>query len=238
MPKPLIALILASVALIALAATTSPAKPVNSQVISSAAPNVVLVTDTLSILPDKRDCVDHVAKLPKSNLYKRSDRRLGQRDLVVVLKSARRLMLFRRGKAVKNNKAKGCWQVGLGGGKIAGTKHREGDMKTPEGWYRTSDKPWSKFHGAIAIHYPNRVDARRGLRNGLITRRTYKRITRALSRGLKPPQHTRLGGEVLIHGGGGGSDWTLGCVALDNHHLDELRAALPKNKRIDVLILP
>ncbi len=227
-------LLVAAVASIGFVQITATASPVSHSVpaLASAAPKHMLSADNFP-RPSREACVSTVAKLPTSTLYKPTDRRLYQHTLVVVRKSKRRLMLFRYGKAVP-----GCWQVGLGSGKIAGTKHREGDLKTPEGWYRTSDKPWSRFHGAIAIHYPNKLDARRGLRSGQISRSTYRRIVRALERGVKPPQRTKLGGEVLIHGGGGKSDWTLGCVALDNPRLDSLRKLLPRNKRFNILILP
>lgn len=203
-------------------------------------------TSTTTLTPKKTAKADHTAdgcvasvdKLPASGLYSRHDRRLRAATLVVVLKGKRRLMLFSKGKAKKTAAGRSCWHIGLGSDGPTGAKLREGDMKTPEGWYRTSDKPWSRFYHAIAIHYPNAADAKRGLRARRITRRTYRRILHALHRGRKPPQHTALGGEVLIHGGGGSSDWTLGCVALDNTHLDDLRAALPAGKRFDVLLLP
>jgi L,D-peptidoglycan transpeptidase YkuD (ErfK/YbiS/YcfS/YnhG family) len=31
----------------------------------------------------------------------------------------------------------------------------------------------------------------------------------------------------MIHGGGTGFDWTLGCVALENAHIEELFKVLP-----------
>ena len=62
--------------------------------------------------------------------------------------------------------------------------------------------------------------------------------THALAANKKPPQRTPLGGEILIHGGGSASDWTLGCVAMDNAHIDALRATLPNDMVTEVLILP
>ena len=47
-----------------------------------------------------------------------------------------------------------------------------------------------------------------------------------------------MGGEILLHGGGGQSDWTLGCIAMDNDQLDILRAELPRDMKTTVLILP
>ena len=43
-----------------------------------------------------------------------------------------------------------------------------------------------------------------------------------------PPQRTRLGGEIYIHGQdaarphGRSQDWTRGCIALDNPAMQEL----------------
>ncbi len=54
---------------------------------------------------------------------------------------------------------------------------------------------------------------------------------------LKPPQQTLLGGEILIHGGGSATDWTLGCIAMENTDIDALRAGLPPSMKTDVLIL-
>ena len=40
--------------------------------------------------------------------------------------------------------------------------------------------------------------------------------------GRAPPWNTPLGGAIGIHGGGGSSDWTLGCVAVENAEIEEL----------------
>ena len=47
-------------------------------------------------------------------------------------------------------------------------------------------------------------------------------IVEAHRRKATPPQHTKLGGLIYIHGHGAASDWTLGCVALENEHMKEL----------------
>lgn len=159
------------------------------------------------------------------------DRRLLGARVLVVEKAARRLMLYRRGELAL------CERVALGFAPT-GHKQRQGDGRTPEGWYRTSDKPWSSFHNAIAIHYPNGADARAGLAAGTISRRQHDAIVAADRAGKLPPQSTGLGGAVLIHGGGSSSDWTLGCVALEDEDLVDLRAALAGRMRADLLVLP
>jgi L,D-peptidoglycan transpeptidase YkuD (ErfK/YbiS/YcfS/YnhG family) len=50
----------------------------------------------------------------------------------------------------------------------------------------------------------------------------------ALEAKARPPWDTPLGGEVFIHGRGSESDWTFGCVALDDADMKELFATIPK----------
>jgi len=138
---------------------------------------------------------------------------------------------------MRANGATACWKMGLGPAPV-GHKLREGDGKTPEGWYRTSDKPWSQWYAAIAVHYPNRRDASAAHADGRLTADQASRTVRALAAGLKPPQTTPVGGEILIHGGGSQADWTLGCIAMANRDIDALRATLPRSMVTDVLILP
>ncbi len=182
------------------------------------------------------DCYTAVAQVPGIEV---ADPRLQADHLIVVRKSARRVQLFSKGRAVS---AKGigdlaCYRVGLGPSP-AGHKAREGDGRTPEGWYTTSDKPWSSFYAAIAVHYPGEADAEAGLTDGRITAVVRDQIVKAVKADQKPPQTTPLGGEILLHGGGSATDWTLGCVALDDTDIDDLRSHLPKSMEADIRILP
>jgi hypothetical protein len=61
----------------------------------------------------------------------------------------------------------------------------------------------------------------------MITRAEHEAILAAHRERRCPPWKTALGGEVGIHGGGVGRDWTLGCIALENRDVDELWQALP-----------
>lgn len=187
-------------------------------------------------------CPASVQALPPSLHISAGDPRLSGDDLIVVLKGQRRMGLYSGGKLVNTPTGAACWPVALGvtmlGSYPEGPKQRQGDRKTPEGWYRTSDKPSSQFYAAIAVHYPNADDAERGLRQGLITQGQRDAIVASLARGQKPNQNTALGGEILIHGGGSFTDWTLGCVAMDDAEIDALRAQLPKGMSTDLLILP
>jgi hypothetical protein len=187
--------------------------------------------------PAAQPCVQTVADLALPPGTAADDPRLQGAHLIVVRKAKRRLTLFAQGKAVVLDGTPACWRVGLGPAP-RGHKYRQGDGRTPEGWYRTSDKPWSQYYGAIAIHYPNAHDAEAGRVQGTIDAPTARAMQAALKRDRKPAQQTDLGGEILIHGEGSATDWTLGCVAMDNPDLDQLRAALPKGLKTDVLILP
>lgn len=178
--------------------------------------------------PRPTDCARDVDGL---GLEDTTDPRLAHKRIVVVSKAARRLAVYTDRKNVA------CYAVGLG---FAPTGHKqiEGDGRTPEGWYRTSDKPWSVFDNAIAIHYPNREDADAAARDGRISKAMRERIATDLRSGRVPPQSTKMGGAVLIHGGGSSSDWTLGCVALDDDDLLDLRRVLARGMKTDLLILP
>lgn len=164
------------------------------------------------------------------------DERLDAPKLVVLRKAERRLCLYEDGALSVRDGVPGSWRVGTGG--VEGPKRRQGDMRTPEGWYRTADKPESRYEGAIRIDYPNAEDAQAALADGVIDARTARRIADAVTQGRQPPQDTAMGGLILFHGGGSSSDWTLGCVALDDADRDALRARLGPGQRAWTLLLP
>ncbi|HEX7957693.1 MAG TPA: L,D-transpeptidase [Pyrinomonadaceae bacterium] len=140
---------------------------------------------------------------------------------VVVEKGARRLKLYAGGELVRVRR------VALGF-EPAGDKVRQGDGRTPEGeFYVCMKNEKSKFYLSLGLSYPNREDAERGLRDGLITRAQSDSIMRSLKAGRCPAWNTALGGEIFIHGGGTAADWTWGCVALENPEIKELFDALP-----------
>lgn len=175
-------------------------------------------------------CSASVNELPAASHVDPGDPRLTRRHLLVVHKSARRLMLFEHGRLAA------CYRVGLGFSP-KGDKRVEGDGKTPVGWYPTSDKPWSTFDDAIAIHYPNAVDAEAAVARGTISRRQRDKIVAKSRKRAVSPQRTPMGGAVLIHGGGSSTDWTLGCIALEDSDLADLRAQMPRSMKTDLLVL-
>jgi murein L,D-transpeptidase YafK len=145
---------------------------------------------------------------------------------VVVKKGERRLILFDGDKRLR------AYRVGLGYAPT-GDKTRQGDGRTPEGrFYVCVKNAASKFYLSLGLSYPGKEHAARGLRDGLINQARHDEIVSALARRQRPPWDTRLGGEIFIHGNGSASDWTWGCVALDDANMKELFGAMPKGAAV------
>jgi murein L,D-transpeptidase YafK len=139
---------------------------------------------------------------------------------IVIDKAARTLRLF------DDDRLDRSYPVALGRN-AAADKAVEGDEATPRGeFYVCAKNPRSKFFLSLCLSYPNAEDAARGLAAGLITPEEHSRILTALREKKLPPQHTRLGGEIYIHGQPphppAPKDWTRGCIALDNAAMQEL----------------
>lgn len=144
-----------------------------------------------------------------------------QRPELRIFKAAHRLELWASGRQVKT------YPVALGQRGLA-DKRREGDHLTPEGRFTLCNRnERSAFHLFLGISYPGPEAAERGLKEGLISRTEHDRILAAARHGSVPPWNTRLGGTVGIHGGGTGSEWTWGCIALENPGIEELWIACP-----------
>ena len=140
---------------------------------------------------------------------------------IVVEKRARRLKLYAGGELVRVRRV-------VLGFAPEGDKEKQGDGRTPEGeFYICMKNERSKFYLSLGLNYPNEEDAERGLNAGLITRAQQKAIVGAVRSGRCPPWNTALGGEIFIHGGGTASDWTWGCVALENEEVKELFDSVP-----------
>jgi murein L,D-transpeptidase YafK len=148
---------------------------------------------------------------------------------VKVFKSARRVRLFDGVELIKS------YRIVLGVDPH-GDKQIEGDGRTPEGdFYVFTKNPESKFHLSLGLSYPGLEDAERGLKQNLISQAEYDEITAAIAEKRMPLQKTKLGGEIYIHGGGIESDWTDGCVALDNAEMAELFEAIPVGAKVTIM---
>jgi len=147
---------------------------------------------------------------------------------IVVTKGKRLLQLYSAGGVVRT------YRVGLGLSPVE-DKIRAGDRRTPEGdFYIYLKNSHSQFYRSLGLSYPNRQHADRGLRDGLITRAQYNQIVSAIESKRAPLQNARLGGEIFIHGNGSHSDWTWGCVALDDKDIRELFDAVPLGTRVTI----
>lgn len=119
--------------------------------------------------------------------------------------------------------------IAIGRGGAAADRVR-GDRRTPLGVFRIG---WvngqSRFRLFFGFDYPTPEHAERGLAAGIISDRELGRIRAAHAAGRIPPQNTRLGGQIGIHGLGRGDpgihrdfNWTEGCIALTNNQIDRL----------------
>lgn len=158
---------------------------------------------------------------------------------LVVVKSKRLLMVQQGTRTIKK------YSVALGRGGM-GDKRVAGDGRTPEGVYEVADSwPSETFHYFILLDYPNRHDAIMGFKRGLISWETLVRIYRAQQNNSIPPQHTRIGGFIGIHGIGREThrklvihryfNWTEGCIALTNAEIDELRQFVQRGTKVIIM---
>jgi len=69
----------------------------------------------------------------------------------------------------------------------------------------------------------------------LITKAEYEAIAEAIAKKKMPPQTTKLGGEIYIHGGGTDGDWTQGCVALADDDIKKLFDSIPVGTPVRIL---
>jgi len=178
--------------------------------------SAVATPDRAEPLPWLLDCHSLAHGIPRKPLDSAGESQPLSRPRIVVRKSERKLLLYSGDKLVRTYRA----ALGLS---PRGDKVREGDRRTPEGdFYIFTKNDRSAFYLSLGISYPNAAHAERGMRDGLINKSQYDTILAALSEHKAPPQNTRLGGDIYIHGNGSGSDWTWGCVALENEDIREL----------------
>ncbi|MDX1370628.1 L,D-transpeptidase family protein [Pseudomonas sp.] len=136
-------------------------------------------------------------------------------DKVLVVKSERTLHLISRGDTLKS------YRMSLGK-KPDGAKQREGDLRTPEGfywidWRKTSDK----YNLSMHISYPNARDQ-----------------AQARAKGVSP------GGMIMIHGTPLDEeypewffhtlDWTEGCIAMKNADMREIWSLVKDGTLIEI----
>jgi murein L,D-transpeptidase YafK len=125
-----------------------------------------------------------------------------------IKKSAHSLQLVADTHVVKT------YKVALGPGG-AGPKRFEGDKVTPVGTYHVVGRIPGLYHQFLTVSYPNDEDRKR-----------YAELKKAGG----VPEGRSVGNGIGIHGTGHKdwngvhkeSDWTLGCIALDDDEIDEV----------------
>lgn len=136
-------------------------------------------------------------------------------DKILIEKKERRLTLLSGDEILKT------YKIALGGNPI-GPKEKQGDNKTPEGFYiidsRNKD---SRYHQSLRISYPNEKDKKR-----------------ARELGFSP------GGDIMIHGIKNGFswvgdshtevDWTKGCIAVTDEEIEEIARLAPNGTIVEI----
>ena len=152
-----------------------------------------------------------------------------ERPRVVVLKARRTLHLFDGDTLVRT------YPIDLGWAPV-GQKQGQGDGRTPMGTFKVVTKNAnSPYHRFLGIDYPNEQAVRRGLDQGLISAGEAASICQALEAERCPDWGTALGGGIGIHGHRLGWDWSAGCVALSDEHVEELYSVLRLGDPVEIL---
>ena len=137
----------------------------------------------------------------------------GPVDRILVNKGDRELFLLRDGWPVR------MYPIALGFAP-KGDKQRQGDGRTPEGVFRIDRRnDRSRFHLSLGIDYPQPDD-----------------VARARAGGYSP------GGDIFIHGQHRSvpdgqwvsADWTEGCIAIADAHMDVLWEVVPMGTPVEI----
>jgi murein L,D-transpeptidase YafK len=137
-------------------------------------------------------------------------------DKVVVEKGKRKLHLLRNGIPFRT------FNIALGSEPL-GDKEREGDQRTPEGYYMLDARnPDSDYFLSIHVSYPNARD-----------------LVEAREKGVDP------GGQIMIHGQPNlpnfsaayyaREDWTNGCIAVSNSDMIDIWLMTPDLIPIEIV---
>ena len=157
---------------------------------------------------------------------------------MLVYKAERALVLYEGATKLKT------YAVALGGNP-EGPKTVSGDSRTPEGEYFLTRKDSAGFGPSFYIGYPNGEEAEAAYSADRITKEQRNEIVKAYRTKRRPPKGTPLGDDILLHGTKDrgdhcvtGYDWTDGCVAVENAHIDELLKSIAESSKPAITILP
>lgn len=172
-------------------------------------PNIPATTGSRAMIPGARPALAPRIKLVPSPT-------LPYVNHIVVKKAERRMYLMDGDKVVRS------YKIALGRDPV-GPKERDGDLRTPEGWYRLNRRnPRSEYFLSIEISYPNAADLHRAHLH-----------------------HWQPGGSIMIHGLPNHlnnslwyyqhSDWTDGCIAVSDADMVQIWLLTRDGMPIDIL---
>ncbi|MGI8544440.1 MAG: L,D-transpeptidase family protein [Aridibacter sp.] len=186
---------------------------------------ILIFMSLLLIFPLLIIFFNQIIVMPRNNL----DLSELENPKILVKKKERKLELFDGEKLIKT------YKIALGFAPV-GDKEIEGDGKTPEGdFYVFTKNSKSNFYLSLGVSYPNIEDAERGFKQELITKEQHDLIVQAINNKKTPPQKTKLGGEIYLHGNGNLTDWTHGCIALTNTDIKELFDMIPIGAPVEII---
>jgi len=141
----------------------------------------------------------------------------GGKVAIVVDKLDRRLYLLRDGHVAAT------YDADLGRNALSG-KATAGDGATPEGRYHVTEKRANgstRWYKALVLNYPNTED---------------RKAFEAMRRRGEIPKGRGPGSLIEIHGlGGKQSNWTDGCIALQNASMDSLFSQVPTGTPVTIV---
>ena len=162
--------------------------------------------------------------------------------LVLVDQASYKMRLYQKNTLLKE------YDVSFGQG--SGPKQTQGDNKTPVGMYFVIQKHQGEFDGQygayygghwIKINYPNRFDALRGRRQGLINASQEASIARNWEARAPTLQNTSLGGGIGFHGwirewkNDGPRHLSWGCVVMHLDDIDKVFDQIPEGTMVIIL---
>lgn len=151
---------------------------------------------------------------------------------VAVYKSLGSLEVWQDGELFRQYPVASGWR--------SGAKQKFGDKKTPEGEFYIVTKGSSpRYKLSLGLSYPDVKAAKRGLEEKLISQKDYESIIAAAKLKKKPPWHSKLGGEIMIHGGGLEkilffTFGTEGCIRMENTDMQELYRIVPLGTKVTI----
>lgn len=124
------------------------------------------------------------------------------------------------------------YKISLGRNRSKNKKEKN-DQVTPTGVYEICSIIQNcPYYRSFKLNYPNEKDAAEAFKNNYISYKEYVSIVQAAQNGDCPPENTRLGSDLNIHGIGKYDfifrnlpfvfNWTNGSVAISNKNMDEL----------------